>query len=41
MQAPGFWDDQEAARQVIARLKYVKALVDPLCRLAQEAEEEA
>ena len=39
MQAPGFWDDQESARKVIARLKYVKALVDPLSRLAQEAED--
>ena len=30
MAAPGFWDNQEKAQEVIARLKGIKALVKPL-----------
>lgn len=34
MAAAGFWDDPEAARLTIQRLKALKALVDPLQRLS-------
>ncbi len=30
MAAPGFWDRQEKARETVARLKSLKAIVDPL-----------
>ena len=30
MSAPGFWDDQEAAQKVVARLKTLKAVVAPV-----------
>ncbi len=34
MAQPGFWDDQEAAREVIARVKDLKGWVDPFNALA-------
>ncbi len=39
MGEPGFWDDQEAAREVIARVKELKAWVDPFNALAQKVAE--
>ena len=39
MAGAGFWNDQESARKVIRRLKYLKGVVAPLGELAQEAED--
>jgi len=33
MQRPGFWDDPESARETVARLKQLKAVVEPVRRL--------
>ncbi len=35
MAAPGFWDNQEKAQQVIADLKSLKAIADPISELKQ------
>jgi len=39
MSAPNFWDNPEAARQVVARLKSLKAVIEPLRKLQSQAEE--
>ena len=42
MAAPGFWDNQEKAQQIIADLKSLKAIADPISELKQaEADLEA
>lgn len=35
MAAPGFWDNQEKAQQIIADLKSLKAIADPISELKQ------
>ena len=39
MSAPGFWDDQEAAQKVVARLKALKAVVGPVEELSARIED--
>lgn len=39
MAQPGFWDDQEAARKVIAELKALRAQVEPVQELARRADD--
>ena len=39
MSRPGFWDDEEASRQVIARFKVVKMRLDPLIDFARRLED--
>jgi peptide chain release factor 2 len=39
MSAPNFWDDQEAARKVVAQLKTLKAVVAPVTELATRVED--
>jgi peptide chain release factor 2 len=36
---PGFWNNQESAHQVIAQLKSLKAIVDPLVEVQQSSED--
>jgi peptide chain release factor 2 len=36
MEAPGFWDDKEAAQATVARLSAVKAVLDPVAALDRE-----
>ncbi len=39
MAAPGFWDHPEAAKQTVARLKSLKAIVEPVRKLMADSEE--
>jgi len=39
MASPGFWDDQEKAREAIGNLKSLKQVVEPLRKLVRDAEE--
>jgi len=39
MTAPGFWDDPEAAKATVQRLKSLKAVVEPIRRVETDAEE--
>lgn len=39
MAAPGFWDNQESAQKIVAKLKAVKAVVSPLKDLTQRIED--
>ena len=39
MSAPNFWDGQEAAAKVVARLKALKAMVDPVREMLARAED--
>jgi peptide chain release factor 2 len=39
MEKPGFWDDQEAAQKVVGEMKSLRAVVDPVQRLLQGAED--
>jgi len=39
MAAPGFWDNQEEARPVVARLKTVKAIVTPVTEMISRIED--
>jgi len=39
MSAPGFWDNQETAQQVVAELKTLKAVVSPTLELAGKIED--
>jgi len=39
MAAPGFWDDQEAAQKVIAEMKKVRALVEPIDEASSSLED--
>jgi len=39
MKGPDFWGDQESAKKVIRRLKYLKGLLDPVQELGQEVED--
>ena len=39
MSAPGFWDNQEAAQPVVARLKTVKAIVAPVTEMSSRIED--
>ncbi len=39
MAQPGFWDDAEAARQVVSELKGTKAIVDPVEALTRRSED--
>ncbi len=39
MSAPGFWDNQEAAQPIVARLKTVKAIVAPVTEMAGRIED--
>lgn len=39
MQQPGFWDNPEKAAEVVAELKSVKALIDPVEKVCERAEE--
>lgn len=39
MTAPGFWDDQQKAREVVAELKSLKGVVDPLESLSSRVED--
>jgi peptide chain release factor 2 len=41
MEAQGFWDNQDAARKVVAEMKELKAKVDPVRDLVQRAEDAA
>jgi peptide chain release factor 2 len=39
MERPGFWDAQERAQQVVTELKSLRAVVDPVHKLAQRVED--
>lgn len=39
MAAPGFWDNQETAQEVVAQLKSLKAIVGPMTELASASED--
>jgi len=39
MENPGFWDDREAARDVVRRMKYLSGLTEPVKQLQQDVEE--
>ena len=39
MSAPGFWDNPEAARETVGRLKSLKAVVEPVRKLIADAAE--
>lgn len=39
MAKPGFWDNQETAQQLVARLKVLKAVVAPMEELQQQVED--
>ena len=39
MSAPGFWDDQESAQQVVSELKTLKAIVAPVTELVGRIED--
>ncbi|MEO1237716.1 MAG: PCRF domain-containing protein, partial [Planctomycetota bacterium] len=41
MNAPDFWDNQDAANEVIDELKAIKALIDPVRSAAQSVEDAA
>jgi peptide chain release factor 2 len=39
MQQPGFWDSQEVAQQVVAELKALRALIDPVQELVRRVDD--
>jgi peptide chain release factor 2 len=39
MAAPGFWDNPEAAKATIVRLKSIKSIVDPVQKILREADD--
>jgi len=39
MEAPNFWDDQETARKIIRRLKYIRGLTEPVGEIEREIED--
>ena len=39
MAAPGFWDDAETARQVVAELKTLKTIIEPVGELVRKADD--
>ncbi len=41
MAAPGFWDDQAEANQVVAELKSIKAQLEPVSKVDQEIQDAA
>ncbi len=39
MERPGFWDDQEAAQKVVAEMKSLRAITEPVSKLVSRAED--
>ena len=39
MSAPNFWDNQEAAQKVVAELKLLRAVIDPVTALSRQVED--
>ena len=39
MSAPNFWDNQEAAQKVVAELKLLRAVIDPVTALSRQMED--
>lgn len=39
MERPGFWDDQEAAQKVVAEMKTLRAITEPVSKLVSRADD--